>query len=148
MSRNKFIFCCLVILAAYCAGRFTGPKHVETKEVEKIVYKDRVKKDETTETHVETRETVLPDGTRIKETIRGRKKETHTEAERQAQTEKSKEYKANNQSTWSIGLYTDRSFIAGTVDRRIIGGLFFGVYGRSFIKEPKPEVGLGLRFEF
>lgn len=148
-SKFKYGMLALCLIIGFSVGRFVGPKSVETKEVEKIVYKDRVIKDEKKNIRVETRETTLPDGTKIKEVIKDRKTETHTDANRETSSEKISESKTSNKSQWSIGLYTNREFIAGTIDRRILGGLFLGVYGRSDLgRLTGPELGLGLRLEF
>jgi hypothetical protein len=148
VKENKTLLAGILILVAFFAGRFTGPKRVETKEVEKIVYKDRVVKDDKRETRLETRETILPDGTIIRETIKVSKKESSTDSRREYASEKEKQSSSSSQSQWSVGLYSDRKFLAGTIDRRILGGLFLGLYGRSDLEKPDPEVGVGLRLEF
>ncbi len=135
-------------LVVFSVARFIGPKNVETKEVEKVVYKDRVIKDEEKEIHVETRETTLPDGTKIKESIRDRKTQTQTDTSRDSSSETIKESKTSNQSSWSVGLYTNKEFLAGTIDRRILGGLFLGVFSRTNIPLGRPEFGVGARVEF
>lgn len=147
MKSNHYKFIVLLLVVAFCAGRFSGPKTIETKEVEKIVYKDRIVKDEKTKLRSERRETTLPDGTKIREIIRDRDTETRTDTKREISEEKSKETKQGNQSTWSIGLYTNREFLAGTLDRRILGGLFLGIYGRTVLPSTRPEFGVGLRLE-
>ncbi len=139
---------CLYVAIAFSVGRFMGPSDVETKEVEKVVYKDRVVTNDQKETHVETRETVLPDGTRIKEVIRDRKQQSTSDSNREVASEKSQESKTSNRPNWSIGAYTNKEFVASTIDRRILGGLFLGVYGRTNIPYSNPEYGLGLRLQF
>ncbi len=63
-------------------------------------------------------------------------------------SEKSKQSISVNQSDWSIGLYTDREKLSGTIDRRILGGIFLGVNVITDIKEMKPLPLIGLRLEF
>ncbi len=148
MPGNYYKFIIVLLITAFAAGRFSGPKKVEIKEVEKIVFKDRVKTSENTKIRSERRQTVLPDGTKITEIIRDRDTESKTDTKREGSSEKSKESKTTNQSDWSIGLYSNREVIAGTVDRRILGGVFLGVYGRSELPLSRPEFGLGVRLEF
>lgn len=145
---NKYKYFVLALVITFVAGRFTGPRQTETKEVEKIIYKERETKDEKTNIRSERRETTLPDGTKIVEIIRDRKSESHTDSSVEANKETSKDVKTINKPGWSVGLYSNREVIAGTIDRRILGGLFLGVYGRSILPLNKPEVGVGLRLEF
>lgn len=145
---NKSKVYILILIAAFSAGRFTGPKTIETKEVEKIVFRDKVIKDQNKKVRLETRETTLPDGTKVKETIRSRDTDTHINTSREVDSSKESESKTSNQSTWSVGVYTNKEFLAGTVDKRIIGGVFLGVYGRTQLPVSKPEFGVGLRLEF
>jgi hypothetical protein len=145
---NKYKYIVLALLMAFVAGRFTGPKEVETKEIEKIVYKEREIKNEKTRTRSEVRETTLPDGTKIREIIRNRESEENSDTRREASEERSKESKSTNQANWSVGLYSNREIIAGTIDKRLFGGMFVGIYSRSGLPLSKPEFGLGLRLEF
>lgn len=148
MKLNHYKFIVLLLVCAFVAGRFTGPKQTETKEVEKIVFKDRIIKDEKTKLHSERRETILPDGTKIREIIRNRDTETRTDSKTEISEEKSKETKTLNQSTWSIGLYSNRENLSGTIDRRIFGGVFLGAHLRSELPLKRPEFGFGIRLEF
>ncbi len=145
---NKYKMWFLILVCAFAAGRYSGPKSVETKEVEKIVYKDRIVKDEKTKTHSERRETILPDGTKIREIIRDRGTESKTDTNREYSQEKSKETKTVSRPDWSIGVYSNREFFAGTLDRRILGALWVGIHARSEVPLQRPEVGVGIRLEF
>jgi len=138
----------LLLVAAFSAGRFSTPKQVEIKEVEKIVSNEKESKDETKDFRIETKETTLPDGTKIKETVREKKKDTHLDASRETSTEKESLTKISNQSQWSVGVYTNKEVISATIDRRIFGGIFLGVYGRMNIPYSNLEYGAGLRLEF
>lgn len=145
---KKILIIALISVASFSAGKFLSPKNVEVREVERVVFKDRIIQDDRQETHTRTKETVLPDGTRVKETFRDQVKESKRDENREQVTDKEKTSITNNRSSWSVGLYTNKEMVAGTIDRRILGGLFIGIYGRSPIPLQKPEIGLGLRLEF
>ncbi len=147
-NKNKLLFAGLALVAAFSAGRFLGPRSMETKEIEKVVYREKASQDDKKQVRVETRETILPDGTRIVENISDTKTETRTDSERSLDSEKTKVSIQTDKPQWSVGLYTDRKFLAGTIDRRILGGVFLGVYGRTELPLSTPELGLGLRLEF
>ncbi len=148
MNRNHFILLFVALAAAFSAGRFMGPKQVEVKEVEKIVYKERVSSDETKNTNFEIIETTLPDGTKTRHRIRQRSTQTRLDSSKEADIERSKDIKTTLQSDWSVGVYRSREAFAATIDRRILGGIFLGVFGRSELPVSTPEVGIGLRLEF
>lgn len=149
MKKNKnLLIMAIVALLGFSAGRFMGPKEVEIKEVEKIVYKEREIKDERKDTRSTRREVVRPDGTREIEIVRETQKELHSDTQTEGSKETVSEKKTSNQSDWSVGIYTNQTQYLGTIDRRIIGGLFLGVYVRSDLTRNLPEAGLGLRIEF
>ncbi len=121
-------YVCLVVVAAACysIGRFTGPTKVETKEVQKVVYKERVTRDrETSE-----RETKLPDGTVIKE----RETRTVTDRDRSNESETTKEMQTTNRPTWrisggympSIPSFQEPRYTAG-LERQVIGEIYAGI---------------------
>ncbi len=148
MNIKKLSLPIVIALLAFSAGKFLSPKQVEIKEVEKIVYKERVVKDEDKKSRVERRTTTLPDGTKITETVRDSESQTRTDSSKEGSTERSKESSTTNQSQWSIGLYKSNEAYTGTIDTRILGGVFVGV---SFHKAPgvsHVDVAAGLRVEF
>lgn len=127
---KKFGVLILVALAFYSIGRFTGPTKVETKEVVKVVYKERVTRDrETSE-----RETHLPDGTVVKE----RETRTVTDRNRSADSETSKETKTTNRPDWrlnggyipAISGFQQTRYTLG-IERQIIGEIYAGVVATS-----------------
>lgn len=145
---NKKIIVLAAVLVAFLAGRYFSPKQVETKEVEKIVYKEKERSNEDRHTHVEIQEITLPDGTKVVQTVSDER--THAEREASKETETSREVSSKSNSLqpqWSIGIYTDKETVDGSVDRRILGGLFIGIHGHSELHDLKPRVGLGLRLE-
>lgn len=147
MEKYKFIGLALLVAASFSAGRFLGPKQVETKEVEKIVYRDREVKDESKDTKSTRKEVIRPDGTREIEIVREAQTQKHSDTSREQVTEKTSETKTLNAPDWSLGLYRGQDYYLATLDRRIAGSLFLGVYARSDLKT-KPEVGVGIRLEF
>jgi hypothetical protein len=127
-NRNKMKLAMLALVCTFAVGYLYG----RGNPTERIVYKEKTSED----TSKRTKKTKLPDGTIIVEKI----VETHSESD--------KTVEQNNRRDWSVGLYSNQLFIAGTVDRRILGNLFFGVYGRTDLPFGRPEAGIGLRLEF
>jgi hypothetical protein len=149
MSKNQMKLAVVLLLAAFCAGRFSSPKSVEIKEVEKIVYKENEKSNEQKDTHFKVIEKTLPDGTKIKKTVRDSTQKSEKETQKDIASETERSSKTSSQSSqWSLGLYTSGRFYAGTIDRRILGGLFLGAYGRMNIPYSNFEYSLGVRLEF
>lgn len=148
MNLKQYSLVALLILVAFSVGRFLGPKEVEIKEVETVVYKERETKEEDKQTRSTRRETVSPDGTRTIEIIRESDKKSRTDSRTEIESERSLESKSSNQSNWSIGIYKGEQSYLGTVDMRVIGGVFVGVYGRSDLTLNNREYGVGLRLEF
>lgn len=149
---NKFKFLGLAGLAcliSYSAGRFTSPAKVETIEVERVVYKDRVVKDTEKDVTTKTKETTLPDGTKIKETTKEDKSKSKSERESSAASEIIKEMKTENRPNWRVaGIYSpalpnQETTYGLTIERRIVGEVFLGVTAST-----DKTVGLVLSFGF
>lgn len=138
----------MCVLVGFSIGRFMGPSYLETKKTEVSSTKTAQSAQEDKHERVETRETTRPDGTRVVETVRDTDTRSKTSSEASSLSKKEESLVSRSQSQWSVGLYTNKEVVAGTVDRRIIGGLFLGIYGRSSIPLAQPELGLGLRLEF
>lgn len=120
----------VVALAFYSIGRFTGPTKIEVKEVQKVVYKERVRRDrETSE-----RETHRPDGTVVKE----RETRTVTDRNRDVDSETSKETKTTSRPNWRINggyipaiqNFQETRYQLG-IERQIIGEIYAGVIATS-----------------
>lgn len=145
---KQYIILVILLVIAFLAGRFASPKKTEIKEVEKIVIQKEEKKNDNRSIRVETQETVLPDGTKTVHTISQENSSSEVESRSVSSNERSKTSKIDSdRPQWSIGLYTDKETIDGSVDRRILGGLFIGIHGHSELSNPHPKVGLGLRLE-
>ena len=147
MEKRHFIGLAILIAGSFSAGRFLSPRQVEIKEVEKVVYKDREVKDEEKRTRSVRRRVVSPDGTKTIEVVRETDRQSHTEKETDVSKETSKEVKTVSQPNWSVGIYRGTDGISATLDRRILGGFFLGIHGRSDLQS-RPEFGIGIRLEF
>lgn len=127
-----------IILGVVCfgAGWLTKPseKEVVTKFDEKMV--ENVKRDQIIVTERK------PDGTVI------RRREIKDRSEIKSQTEL-KQTVTVAKPQWSVGAYRDflKPGYSLTVDRRIIGNVFVGVYGQ-LSETGDTGAGVGLRIEF
>lgn len=145
-----------LLAAAFSAGRFTAPLKVETKEVEKVVYQDRIIEKVVTvkakaETKVVYRDRVITkDGTVTEHEVEhtatkeDTKEKTETVATRDAKTETVKESKSTLRPDWRVSAQVGASLnaplvpIAGPlvvgvqVERRIIGGVSLGIWGNTY----------------
>lgn len=148
MQFKKYAVAGLILVAVFVAGRFSSPKEVEIKEVEKVVYKERETTEEDKKTRSTRRETINTDGSRTIEVIRETDKKSRTDSQIETESERVSEGRTVNQSNWSLGLYRGSESFSATLDRRIYGGLFLGVYGRSDLTLNNREFGVGLRIEF
>lgn len=173
-TRAKAIAVVAVLLAlvgAFSAGRFSAPLKVETRDVEHVVFKDRVVEKVVTVTQAAKVETKIVYRDRVIEPT-GRITEHEIEktgtaenvtktddavkvATQAAETEHKTETKTTLQADWRVHLQLGASLrdpllpIAGPlvigvqVDRRIIGGLSAGVWASTY-----GAAGLGVSFEF
>lgn len=122
---KKIGYAIAALVVAFAAGRFSSPKKVEIKEVERVrVVKDQQVK----ETKKETR---LKDGTVIIETTKD--KQTHTDKNSEKKTEKSVESRAN----YRVGLIYKPTMLKQSesygliLERRLFGEIYFGVTGST-----------------
>lgn len=130
----KYIVGALVALVlAFCAGAFLGPRKTEIREVEHVVYRDRVVTDLTHDTSSRTKETVMPDGTKVKETIVEDRRRSRTEAEREAERTRILEKKTESRPSWRLGavykppvLGLTREGYGVIIERRIVGEIYLG----------------------
>lgn len=161
----------LALVGAFTAGRFSAPLQVETRNVERVVFKDRVVEKVVTvqtaakvETKVVYRDRVVTKDGEVRERIVERTdtkedtKATGTE-ERVATSEGTAERETKTTTTlrpdWRVGVLVGASLstpfvpIAGPlvlgleVDRRIVGGLSAGLWVNTV-----GAAGLSVAFEF
>lgn len=123
-----------LVALSFAAGVYFGPKKVETKEVEKIVYRDRVVESKKKDTVTRTKETQLPDGTKIKETIKDEKSESTKDSQSELRHDKFLERKTESRPDWRIGAVYKPTLpgIQGevygvTIERRVIAEIYLGV---------------------
>lgn len=146
----------LVGVGAFSAGRFSAPREVETRDVERVVFKDRVVEKVVTvevkakaETKIVYRDRIVTKEGEIRERIVERTdtkedRKTDTVADRDASTEGTKDRDTKTtvtlQPKWRVSLLAGASLtqplvpIAGPlvlgaeVDYRIVGGVSAGVW--------------------
>lgn len=143
----------LVLLAlAFSAGRFSAPERVDVREVEKVVWKDRVvekvvtKKAKAVDRIVYVDRTVLPSG-EVREktstrTITDARELVNTDkaSESEGKVDSSKATVATARPDWRVGVLVGASLrdpllplagplvIGASVERRIIGGVSAGAW--------------------
>jgi len=145
-----------LLVAAFSAGRFSAPVQTEVKEVEKIVYQDRVVEKIVTvkakaETKIVYRDRVITkDGTVTErevertDTKEDTKANTETVASRDVKTETAKESKTILRPDWRVTAQVGAAFnqpllsLAGPLviglqaERRIIGGVSAGIWANTY----------------
>ncbi len=156
----RWLVGCLVVLGllvgAFSAGRFSAPLKVETRDVERVVYKDKiveklvtVEVKGKTETKIVYRDRVITkDGTvterEVEKTIAKEDTKTTNDGERVAtregETVVTREKTTTLQPDWRVGLLLGASInkpfvpiygpvvLGLQVERRILGGLSLGVW--------------------
>lgn len=138
------------VAIGYTVGRYSTPAKVETREVERVVYRDRVVKDQRRDATTRTKETRLPDGTKIKETVRDERTDTRSDATREAVSDKKMETKTQSRPDWRLGVvyYPTLPGFQGeafgvNVERRIISEIYLGVSAST-----ESRLGLVVSFGF
>lgn len=148
---QKLVITVIVIAAvAFALGRFSSPKKMEVKEVEKIVYRDRETKEKDQNVKEVEKETRLPDGTVIKEKTKIKETQSRTLTETESQKDQRSEKRIENRPSWRIGLsyevpYRDVQEVHYSLilERRLFGEVYFG----GIISTDR-TVGLMLSFGF
>ena len=158
---------CAVGVAGFSAGRFSAPEKVETRDVEKVVYRDRVVEKVVevkarAEVKVVYKDRVVTKEGTVTERIVER---TETKTDEKKNTDKAETVAVDSTKTverivtlrpdWRVGVLAGGSLttpsvqIAGPlvlgvqVDRRIIGGLSVGLWANTV-----GAAGVGVSFEF
>lgn len=150
VNKRQIMVAIVLVATSYSVGRFTGPTKVEVKEVEKVVYQERVKKDSERTVERNIRETTLPDGTVIKEVLQTRNTKTKTDSDTSAVRESSSSQTTTNRPDWRIGLgynptipsFQEQSY-SFRLERQLIGELYAGVQLDS-----RRQVGFSLSIGF
>lgn len=131
---KKYWIPAVLVVLAFCIGRFTGPAKVQTKEVEKVVTHKDESIDKNQDVTTTTKETRLPDGTIIKETTQDKKTETVTKRQSDSQTEIQKTQSVESRPGYQVGAIYQPAIInfqkasySIILERRIISELYMGV---------------------
>lgn len=133
MNQKMVISGVIIAVAAFSLGRFSGPKKVEFKEVQRTVYIEKEQKEKEQNVKETEKETRFPDGTIVKE--KTKTKETQTKSETKTEAFQSKETvrKVESRPSWRVGLGYSISIEVGhevsyslEIDRRLIGEIYLG----------------------
>ncbi len=118
----------VVLLLAFMfgLGRYTAPAKIEEKQIV------------TKETEFITRETVKPDGTVVKETI---KKDTATKENQTVVDNKKAGFKVSVIPQYNFD--TKQTIYGATIEKRIVGNVFAGIYA-----DTNKTVGVVVSMEF
>ena len=138
LKSKQILIALFLVAVSFSVGRFTGPAKVEVREVEKVVYQEKTKKDVERTVERNTRETVLPDGTIIRETLQSRNTKSKTDIDKNVTSETSKESITDNRPKWLInGRYIpaipgfqETKYQLG-LERQILSDLYGGIYVTS-----------------
>lgn len=121
---NVYLKLSAALVVGFLCGLYFGPKKTE----ERVVYRDRIVKDEKRDVVTRTKETRLPNGTKITETIKEDK--TVTRVDRRIDLDSVK--KVESRPDWRVGvgyksaLPTQRESYSLQIERRIVGEIYVG----------------------
>lgn len=135
----------LTALIGFGAGTFYGPESVETKE--RIVYRESTDTQKNVSVTVKSKQTILPDGTTINESISRSKDKSEIKSDVSLDQTKST---SKGKPMWRVGiLYApkiptvqDEGYILD-VEHRFVSNLFLGAYVST-----NKNVGLSLSIGF
>jgi hypothetical protein len=140
---TKSVLILLALIISFASGRYLTP----TKIQEKIVIQEVVKESSKSELEHTTREIKKPDGTIIREVILSDKKET---AKEQSRSELKEKLVLTDKPNYRIGIIPKYSLETKeinypvTIEKRIYGPVFIGVYINPNLK----EFGIPISVEF
>jgi hypothetical protein len=132
MDKKLIVAGLALVAVTFSAGRFSAPAKVETKEVQKVVYVDRIVKEVDKDVQTTTKETTLPNGTKIKETVKEDKSKIHTDENKSGTSVTVTETKVTTRPDWRLGLYYRPAMrelspcYGAIVERRLLGEVFVG----------------------
>jgi hypothetical protein len=123
----------VVVCGAFFVGRVSGPARVETKEVEKIVYRERSDEKKDVTTSMRVKEITMPNGEVVKETI----VDTHESSDKSVAIDLHKDTEkqtiTNNQPDWFLSLTYEPPLIGWqseqytmTLSRRLFSTIYVG----------------------
>jgi hypothetical protein len=133
MNQKMVIGAVVIAVVAFSLGRFTGPKKVEVKEVQKTVYvekEQREREQNVTETEKETR---FPDGTVVREKTKTKETQSKTKTSTEARETKVSERSIESRPSWRIGIAYEVSIESGRevhysliLERQLLGEIYLG----------------------
>lgn len=137
----------LALAGAFSAGRFSAPEKVDVREVERVIYRDRIVTVKgKTETKVVYRDRVVtPDGTVTERSVErsASREDLKRDVERTGETERRVATVTTARPDWRVGVLAGASVqppavpLAGPlvlgvqVERRIAGGLSAGAWANT-----------------
>lgn len=140
----------LVGVLCFSAGKFLTSPKIETKEVEKIVYKESSTTKTNTDRTIDKKETIKPDGTRIIETVSSTKRTTDNKTDKDAKSETSKSSTTESRPDWHITAtyfptmygHSERTY-GLDIQRRIFSEVYLGA---SVTSQKTIGVSIGIGF--
>jgi hypothetical protein len=134
MNKKHIVIAAVIAAVFFSLGSFLGPKEVEIKEVEKIIYKESKRTDRNQNVKEIEKETRLPDGTIIKERIKTKETETITDLRTEVDKSSEKTSITKARPNWRLGLIYEPAIkglqeetYTGLVERQILGEIYLGV---------------------
>lgn len=118
---------------SFSAGRFFTSPRIETREVDKIVYRERAEIKTDTDRTVDKKETIKPDGTRIIETLSTTKRTTDKKSDTSLNKETERYTLTETRKDWHVTLtylpvlpgYQDSKYTLD-IQRRIFSEIYLG----------------------
>ncbi len=134
MNYKTILIVVAALTAAFSIGRFSAPKKIETREIERVVYRENENINRNQNLIEVITETRLPDGTIIKETRKEKETSTQTERQRDSSSETIKSTSIQTRPSFRVGALYEPS-IEGfqedsyslIVEKRIVSELYMGI---------------------
>lgn len=133
---KKHLLTIALAAGAFIIGSYFGPKEIEIKEVEKVVYKERTEVKTDLKRVVDKKEVVNPDGSKVTETRTTTERVTDKKSEIDVESDRLKETRIESRPSWLVsgtyGFKLDKApHYSVSIHRRVISELYFGVHADS-----------------
>lgn len=134
MKYKKIGYLIAGLSVAFSIGRFTAPAKVQTKEVERVVYRENQSTNRNQNLVEIKKETRLPDGTLITETRKENQTSTQTQTEKNSESKKSSSKTIEVRTAYRVGAiwepvikgFQEASYSV-TLEKRLFSELYVGV---------------------
>lgn len=134
MNLKMYAVALIAVVCAFVAGKYSGPAKVETREVEKIVYREKVDEKKNVSISSRTKEITLPNGTVVKTTIVDTHEATEKHTDIQVDKEREVTRTETSQPDWRLGVtYTPplvtfqaENYTLG-IERRLFSSIYVGL---------------------